>query len=264
VFAGSAKYSGPKTFSPAEPPVDAPGQPARGGKVKAGTRPAQPVGVGAFTLSNRAVSKSFDGRCSGERIYGRDFKHEIEADIADPFDGAQCTKCAGNLKRTRTIEFGHIFKYDHFYTEKHDGFFTDRDGSKKLMYMGAYGIGIDRAIATIVEKHHDDKGIIWPAQVAPYLVHLIGLDLQDSVIKTKVEKLYHQLLEAGIEVLYDDHEETRAGEKFATADLIGNPIRLVISKRTEDKIEWKKRRETESTLLTDTELLNKLNLLINN
>jgi len=71
-FAVSAKYSGPKTFSPAEPPVDAPGQPARGGKVKAGTRPAQPAGVGAFTLSIRAVSKSFDGRCSGERIYGRD------------------------------------------------------------------------------------------------------------------------------------------------------------------------------------------------
>lgn len=193
--------------------------------------------------------------------YGRDFKHEIEADIADPYDGAQCSKCSGNLKRTRTIEFGHIFKYDHFYTEKHDGFFTDRDGSKKLMYMGAYGIGIDRAIATIVEKHHDDKGIIWPAQVAPYLVHLIGLDLQDSVIKTKVEKLYHQLLGAGIEVLYDDREETRAGEKFATADLIGNPIRLVISKRTEDKIEWKKRGETESKLIGVDEVMKRINEL---
>ncbi len=193
--------------------------------------------------------------------YGRDFKHEIEADIADPYDGAQCTKCAGNLKRTRTIEFGHIFKYDHFYTEKHDGFFTDRDGSKKLMYMGAYGIGIDRAIATIVEKHHDDKGIIWPTQVAPYLVHLIGLDLQDSVIKAKVEKLYHQLLDAGIEVLYDDREEARAGEKFANADLIGNPIRLVISKRTEDKIEWKKRNEKENELISADEVMTRIQTL---
>ncbi|PIQ73459.1 proline--tRNA ligase [Candidatus Roizmanbacteria bacterium CG11_big_fil_rev_8_21_14_0_20_36_8] len=190
--------------------------------------------------------------------YGRDFKHEIEADIADPYDGAQCSKCSGSLKRTRTIEFGHIFKYDHFYTEKHDGFFTDRDGSKKLMYMGAYGIGIDRAIATIVEKHHDDKGIIWPAQVAPYLVHLIGLDLQDSEIRAKVEKLYHQLLDAGIEVLYDDREEARAGEKFATADLIGNPIRLVISKRTGDKIEWKKRNEKENELISADEVMTRI------
>jgi len=190
--------------------------------------------------------------------YGRDFKHEIEADIADPYNDAQCSKCSKKLKLTKTIEFGHIFKYDHFYTEKHDGFFTDKDGSKKLMYMGAYGIGIDRAIATIVEKHHDDHGIIWPAQVAPYTVHLIGLDLQDVEIKEKVEKLYHQLLKAEIEVLYDDRDEARAGEKFATADLIGNPIRLVISKRTGDQVEWKRRSEKESKLISVDRVIKKI------
>ncbi|MCA9375224.1 proline--tRNA ligase, partial [Candidatus Dojkabacteria bacterium] len=89
------------------------------------------------------------------------FQADIVADIAEPYNGAECKKCGGELELIRAIEFGHIFKYDHFYSEHHDAYFVDQDGEKKLMYMGAYGIGIGRAIATVVETHHDDKGIIW-------------------------------------------------------------------------------------------------------
>jgi len=197
--------------------------------------------------------------------FGRDIEEPDQFyDIAMAQPGYTAPDGKQKLIEKRGIEVGNIFQLGYYYSNKMKrATYTDADGQIQKYYMGCYGIGVGRTLATIVEKHHDDKGIVWPAQVAPYLVHLIGLDLQDSVIKTKVEKLYHELLDAGIEVLYDDREEARAGEKFATADLIGNPIRLVISKRTEDKVEWKKRGETESTLLTDTELFNKLNLLIN-
>ncbi|NCS32338.1 proline--tRNA ligase [bacterium] len=173
--------------------------------------------------------------------YGRDFKHEIEADIAQPYKGAHCIKCGGKLDLIRTIEFGHIFKYDHFYTSHHNGYFVDKDGTKKLMYMGAYGIGIGRSMATTVEVHHDDRGIIWPTEIAPYRVHLVGLNLDDDTIKLKVEKIYEDLLRAGIEVLYDDRTEISPGEKFADADLIGIPYRMVVSKKTGDNVEVKKR-----------------------
>ncbi|MDO9028388.1 MAG: His/Gly/Thr/Pro-type tRNA ligase C-terminal domain-containing protein, partial [Candidatus Roizmanbacteria bacterium] len=117
------------------------------------------------------------------------------------------------------------------------------------------GIGIGRTMATIVEKHYDDKGIIWPEIVAPYQVHLIGLDLKDKSTRYNCYNYYNCLLKAGIEVLFDDREEVTAGEKFADADLIGIPIRLVVSKRTGDKVEYKKRIEKTFKLLTLSEVI---------
>ena len=155
-------------------------------------------------------------------------------------------------------EVGNIFPLNTKFSKAIDYTFTDETGEKHPIYMGSYGIGTTRVMGVLVEKHHDEQGIIWPVQVAPYLVHLIGLDLHNAQIKENVEKLYHKLLDAGIEVLYDDREEARAGEKFATADLIGNPIRLVISKRTEDKIEWKKRNEKESELIGVDEVMKRI------
>lgn len=157
-------------------------------------------------------------------------------------------------------EVGNIFPLNTKFSNAIDYTFTDVNGNKKPVYMGSYGIGTTRVMGVLVEKHHDEYGIIWPAQVAPYLVHLVGLDLQDAVIKERVEKLYHQLVDADVEVLYDDREEARAGEKFAAADLIGNPVRLVISKRTGDKVEWKKRNEKESELVSVDEIMSRLKL----
>jgi len=163
-----------------------------------------------------------------------------------------------DLEEVRGAEVGNIFSFGDTKSKQLNLYFNDEDGQKKPVILGSYGIGITRVMGVLVEKFNDENGIIWPAQVAPYQVHLIGLDLKDVEIKKKAQKLYEQLLDSKIEVLYDDREEARAGEKFAAADLIGNPIRLVISKRTGDKIEWKKRNEKESELLTINEVTERL------
>jgi len=162
----------------------------------------------------------------------------------------------------RAAEVGNIFPLNTKFSDAIDYTFTDKTGQKLPVYMGSYGIGTTRVMGVIVEKHHDENGIIWPMQVAPYLVHLIGLDLQDTSIKEKAETLYRKLHDAGIEVLYDDREEARAGEKFAAADLIGNPIRLVVSKRTGDRVEWKRRGEKETELISVDEVISKCKELI--
>jgi prolyl-tRNA synthetase len=128
--------------------------------------------------------------------------------------------------------------------------FTNRDGRQKYLQMGAYGIGIGRAMAIIVEAHHDEKGIIWPKSVAPYQAYLIGVNRESSIIAKRQAEVYETLTEAGIEVLWDDREEVSAGEKFANADLIGLPVRLVISPKTGSQIEFKRRDLDQTELLS--------------
>ncbi len=190
--------------------------------------------------------------------YGRDFTCEVLADIADAKEGFVCAKCQKNqLKEIQGIEFGHVFKYDDFYSKAMGATFTDKDGQEKFLQMGAYGIGIERAMAIIVEAHHDDKGIIWPNIVAPYQAHLLLISSKKEVIDL-AESIYQQLQKAGIEVLYDDRGQTTAGEKFADADLIGIPYRLVVSERNNGKIEFKKRDEKQAGVLTLEEVINKI------
>ncbi|PIZ47061.1 proline--tRNA ligase [candidate division WWE3 bacterium CG_4_10_14_0_2_um_filter_41_14] len=196
--------------------------------------------------------------------YGRDFKHEIEADIAQPYKGARCVTCGDALDLIRAIEFGHIFKYDHFYTSHHDGYFIDKDGTKKLMYMGAYGIGIGRAMALVVQLHHDDKGIIWPKSIAPYTVHLVGLQADVPEVRSYAESVYEQLKKHGIEVLFDDRLDVSAGQKFADADLIGIPYRVVVSKKTGDQVEVKSRDSSDVEMLEVGELVEKIRAVISN
>jgi len=122
--------------------------------------------------------------------------------------------------------------------------------------MGAFGIGIDRAMGLIVEANHDKQGIIWPKEIAPYQVHLI--ELKTKNLKLSGEKIYQELQNKGIEVLYDDREDVSAGVKFADADLIGIPVRLVVSEKAKDKIEWKNRDSQKVELLTLSEVIKKL------
>ncbi len=123
--------------------------------------------------------------------------------------------------------------------------------------MGAYGIGIERALAIIVEQNNDERGIIWPKSVAPFAVQLIVIGEDKEIIK-KGEKIYKELQKNNIEVLYDDREEVSAGVKFADADLIGLPYRLVVSGKTGEKIEYKQRTSTKTELLSSTEVIKKL------
>ena len=126
--------------------------------------------------------------------------------------------------------------------------FVDRDGKKKFIVMGCYGIGVSRTLGAVVEVYHDDKGIMWPEAVAPYQVHIVGLDGLG-------EKEYKLLQAEGIELLFDDRPNLSAGEKFADADLIGIPYRVVVSKKTQDKLEVKKRSEKQTQFLSLEKLL---------
>lgn len=155
----------------------------------------------------------------------------------------------------KTAEVGNIFPLNTKFTKAFGYTFTDKSGKQQPIFMGSYGIGSSRAMGVIVEKFHDERGIVWPEAVAPFKVHLIGLDLNEKEIKEKVYKVYKVLKEKNIEVLFDDREEIRAGEKFSDADLIGIPVRLVVSKRTGDKIEFKKRNENATTLVSLDQLV---------
>lgn len=186
--------------------------------------------------------------------YGRDFKHEFEGDIAMAQDGFMTPDGSSVLREKRGIEVGNIFQLGHHYTTlMKNAVFTDSDGKTKPYYMGCYGIGLGRTMATIVEKYHDEKGIIWPKQIAPYAVHLISLKGGED----KAAALYETLVKAGCEVLWDERDLS-PGAKFADADLIGCPVRLVISSRTGEMVEWKDRAQAESALISPIEVLERL------
>ena len=188
----------------------------------------------------------------------RDYKVDIEADIALAKEG-YLSKNKKPLIVKRGIEVGNIFQLGFHYSSKMTGAnFRDADGKEKPYYMGCYGIGLARTLATIVEIFNDEKGILWPENVAPYQVHLIAINNEQLTMSKKSEEIYERLKSAGIEVLYDDRENVSAGEKFKDADLIGIPFRLVVSEKTGDKIEFKKRNEKESKLLTIEELIERI------
>lgn len=172
-------------------------------------------------------------------------------DIREVKEGEVCVKCGkGTIKEARTIELGHVFKLGTVYSDKMKAQFTDSDGMQKPIIMGCYGIGMTRALAASVEMSHDDKGIIWSPEIAPYHVHLISLPGGEE----KAQALYTKLWAMGIEVLWDDRD-TGAGVKFADADLIGLPIRLVVSQKTGDLIEMKKRSQTDASLVSEQDCI---------
>ena len=162
----------------------------------------------------------------------------------------KCPQCGKKeFKKEKAIEVGNIFKLKTKYTEPFDFQFVDKDGARKLVIMGCYGIGPSRLMGTIVEVHNDKKGIIWPKEAAPFDVHLIQVENSQKV-KKEAEKIYQNLQKQGIEVLYDDRDKT-AGEKFTDADLIGIPVRIVVSERTlkTNSVEIKERNKQETKLV---------------
>lgn len=152
------------------------------------------------------------------------------------------------VKEENAIEVGNIFRFGTSYSEKMDVGFTDRNGEKKYPYFGSYGIGLTRMVGVLAEVFNDEKGLIWPENVAPFQVHLVGLS-------ERANEVYSQLKKSRIEVLFDDRDVS-AGEKFNDADLIGIPVRVVVSDRLEDnQIEVKKRSESESKNMSLTEFI---------
>ena len=160
-----------------------------------------------------------------------------------------------DLEEVRAIEVGNIFPLGTKFSDALGLYYTNENGEKKPVVMGSYGIGLGRVIATIVELRHDDKGIIWPENIAPYKAMLIGLNPEDEKVKSKAETLYEKLNSLGIEVLYDDREDTTAGQKFADCDLIGIPYRILVSQKTGEKVEFKKRNEKEAVIMSEEEAI---------
>jgi prolyl-tRNA synthetase len=174
-------------------------------------------------------------------------------------DVKTCPQCGGNdFRESKAIEVGNIFKLKDKYSEPFELFVVAENGEKKTVLMGCYGIGLSRLMGTIVEINHDEKGIIWPESVAPFKVHLLVLGSQSTVM-SEAEKIYEELTVKGIEVLYDDRDVS-PGEKFADADLIGIPHRLVVSEKSlaAGGIEVKKRNDKEEKIIGVKEFIKEL------
>mgnify|MGYP000707664534 CR=1 FL=1 len=167
-----------------------------------------------------------------------------------------CPECGNTeLVEKNAIEVGNIFKLKTKFSEPFKLVYKDKEGAEKPVVMGCYGIGLQRLMGTIVEALHDEKGIVWPESVAPFKAHLIELPGAQGA-----SELYEKLMAANAEVLWDDRIDVGAGAKFADSDLIGIPYRLVVSAKTNDKVEVKRRTEQESTLMDVEEVIN---LLVN-
>jgi len=144
----------------------------------------------------------------------------------------ECPNCkTGDYEDKKAVEVGNIFKLGTKYSAPFDLKFKDKDGSEKPVIMGCFGIGLGRLLGTIVEVNHDEKGIIWPKEVAPFVAHLIPVGENKNVAKT-AQKIYADLIKEKISVLFDDRQDKTAGEKFADADLLGMPYRVVVSEKT--------------------------------
>lgn len=187
----------------------------------------------------------------------RDYSLDVEADIALAQAG-YISKNNHPLVAKKGIEVGNIFQLGfHYSSRMKDAAFKDFEGKPQNYYMGCYGIGLGRNMAAIVEISHDEKGIMWPEAVSPFDVHLIAISDKQKEISKKAEHVYNKLNDFGIEVLYDDRDVS-AGEKFADADLLGIPVRLVVSVKTGDNIEWKKRDQKNTELISVKDALDRL------
>ncbi|HWM94737.1 MAG TPA: proline--tRNA ligase [Thermoanaerobaculia bacterium] len=181
---------------------------------------------------------------------------ERDADLSEFADlllvsgGDPCPRCEGTLELFRGIEVGHIFKLGTKYSAAMGCNFTDEDGQERPMFMGCYGLGIGRTVAAAIEQNHDADGIIWPRPLAPFEVLLAALNPDDGEVRRVAEQIYGQLLEKGIEVLYDDRDE-RPGVKFKDADLVGFPVRVVVGAKSlaDGKVEVSLRRDRQKQLV---------------
>lgn len=168
-------------------------------------------------------------------------------------EGDQCPECDDcKVKAIKSIEVGNIFPLGTKYSEKMNVLYMDSEGKQNPIWFASYGIGPTRVMGTLVELFHDEGGIVWPKSVSPFQVYLISLGRDEDA--AEIEK---KLEEAGIEVLFDDRDAS-AGEKFANADLLGFPYRLVVSNKTGDKIEFKARKSKETSLLSLEEIIAKV------
>ena len=214
-----------------------------------GVKGVRVVGDDSIALgANFVAGANLDGHHYKNANYPRDFTVALLTDIAKARAGDTCARCGkGAFESMRGIEVGHVFKLGTIFSEKLGASFLDKDGQKKPIIMGCYGIGVGRLLAAAVEQNHDEKGIMWPAPIAPYHVHMVGLQLDNPQVGPAAEKLYVDLQATGLDVLFDDRAES-PGVKFNDADLLGMPLRVTVSPRTlkTQSVELKRRSEAQA------------------
>ena len=180
----------------------------------------------------------------------RDIAIDEFHDLALADVGYKCTECGNTLNTTKGVEVGHVFKLGTSYSESLGAYYTDENGSQRPILMGCYGIGVGRVLAAAIEQNHDEKGIIFPPEISPYQIHLVGINLNDNIVAESCDRIYNNLNDKDYEVIFDDRDES-AGVKLADADLMGFPIRMVVSSRSlkNNSVEIKLRQESESFLV---------------
>lgn len=222
--------------------------------------------------SGGTFTKSFSHEYQAVSEAGEDFtlycekcRYAQNKEISALVEGERCPKCDGGVIRgAKTIEVGNIFKLGTKFSEAFGVSFADEEGEKRLVVMGCYGIGPGRLLGTIVEMHHDERGLVWPEAVAPFRVHILALLGKEKSMRQRVareaEKLYKKILAKGVAVLYDERGEASAGEKFADADLIGIPWRIVVSEKTcaARVFEVKRRSAAKVALMSGDALMKKI------
>lgn len=223
---------------------------------------AIPTKAGGGTFSE--LSMEFQVPCAAgeDMIYVCEKCHmAVNRELAG--DGeVKCPQCKGDTKEEKSIEVGNIFPLKETYAKDFNLTFKNSSGEMKLVSAGCYGLGTSRVMGAIAEANNDGMGLMWPDSVAPYDIHLVYLKSNDKNVMAEAQKLYQKCLEAGKEVLFDDRDDVSAGEKFAESDLIGVPLRVVISARTleQESVELKKRNEKNVSLVK----LNDLDSYISN
>jgi prolyl-tRNA synthetase len=195
--------------------------------------------------------------------WGRDVDLSEWTDLLLVTGGDGCPRCDGSLELHRGIEVGHIFKLGTKYSEAMHCTYLDDQGASHPMTMGCYGLGIGRTVAAAIEQNHDENGIIWPLPLAPFEVLVMGLSSRDEQVVEAADRLYGQLNEQGVEVLYDDRDE-RPGVKFKDADLVGIPVRLVVGAKSlaEGQVELSRRRDGEKILVPVENAIEKVKELL--
>jgi prolyl-tRNA synthetase len=220
-----------------------------------------------FDLAVKDIKNAITGANEKDKHYTgvnseRDYKISEEADITSAEEGDLCPLCGTPLYVKKGIEVGHIFKLGYKYTKSMNVSVLDESGKSITPIMGCYGIGVNRTMAAIIEQNNDNRGIIWPQSVSPFDLHLVGIYKTDDE-KKEIDKIYEILKTSGLDVLYDDRKAS-PGFKFADADLVGIPVRVIIGKGFFEKgeIEIKKRKTGEVEIIDREHLTKKINSLI--
>ncbi|MBO4218827.1 MAG: proline--tRNA ligase [Erysipelotrichaceae bacterium] len=187
-----------------------------------------------------------------------DFRYDLSGDIVNVQEGDICPRCGGRIRFQKGIEVGNTFKLGTKYSQAMNLYYQDATGTLQPVVMGSYGIGVGRSMAAIVEQHHDDNGIIWPLSIAPYKVGIVLINSRDETQCALARKLYDELTARGIEPIMDDRDE-RPGVKFKDMELIGIPMRITVGKgAVDDQVEFRLRTESENTMLTSQQAIDRV------